>query len=236
MARKPAQVTTNLANEEIAALEAPTIIFGADALRARKNVSDRFGDYELFEEIARGGMGVVYKARQISLNRIVAVKMILHARFNNAEFVQRFQVEAEAAGNLRHPNIVAIYEVGQEDDQHFFSMEYVEGRDLASMVRDQSLPARRTAQLVEKIARAIHHAHQHGILHRDLKPSNVLIDVEGEPRITDFGLAKRVTGLDASETRQSDSDSDRERTGARLAELHVARTSRGPKPRGRCAN
>ena len=145
-------------------------------------------------------MGVVYKARQISLNRIVAVKMILHARFNDAEFVQRFRVEAEAAGNLHHPNIVAIYEIGQEEDQHYFSMEYVEGRDLASLVRDQPLPARRTAQLVEKIARAIHYAHQHGILHRDLKPSNVLIDVEGEPRITDFGLAKRVTSSDASGT------------------------------------
>jgi serine/threonine protein kinase len=109
---------------------------------------NRFSDYELIQEIARGGMGVVYKARQISLNRIVAVKMILHARFNNAEFVQRFRVEAEAAGNLRHANIVGIYEVGQEDDQHYFSMEYVEGRDLGSLVREQPLPAKRTAQLV----------------------------------------------------------------------------------------
>jgi WD40 repeat protein/serine/threonine protein kinase len=170
-----------------------------------KEPLDQFGDYELFEEIARGGMGVVYKARQISLNRIVAVKMILHARFNNAEFVQRFRVEAEAAGNLRHPNIVAIYEIGQEEDQHYFSMEYVEGRDLASLVRDQSLPARHAAQLVEKIARAIHYAHQHGVLHRDLKPSNVLLDLEGEPRITDFGLAKRVTSSDASGARHSES-------------------------------
>jgi WD40 repeat protein/tRNA A-37 threonylcarbamoyl transferase component Bud32 len=171
-----------------------------------KQAPDHFGDYELVEEIARGGMGVVYKARQISLNRIVAVKMILHARFNDADFVQRFRVEAEAAGNLHHPNIVAIYEIGQEDDQHYFSMEYVEGQNLAALVRDQPLPARRTAQLVEKIARAIHHAHQRGILHRDLKPSNVLIDLEGEPRITDFGLAKRVTSSDASETWASDSN------------------------------
>src|ERR1043166_2530053 len=173
---------------------------GPISLAAEKN---RFSDYELIQEIARGGMGVVYKARQISLNRIVAVKMILHARFNNAEFVQRFRVEAEAAANLHHANIVAIYEIGQEDDQHYFSMEYVEGRDLASLVRDQPLPPKRTAQLVEKIARAIHYAHQHGILHRDLKPSNVLIDVEGEPRITDFGLAKRVSSTDGGRSSES---------------------------------
>ena len=207
LAHDVARVTIHPANEETAALDVPTVVTAArDVLGGGKKPFDQFGDYELFEEIARGGMGVVYKARQISLNRMVAVKMILHARFNNAEFVQRFRVEAEAAGNLRHPNIVAIYEIGQEEDQHYFSMEYVEGRDLASLVRDQPLPARRTAQLVEQIARAIHYAHQHGILHRDLKPSNVLIDVEGEPRITDFGLAKRVTRSDASGTRPSDSE------------------------------
>jgi len=206
LAHEAAGVTTDPANEATSAQAAPTVIAAADAPGAGKKPADQFGDYELFEEIARGGMGVVYKARQISLNRIVAVKMILHARFNNAEFVQRFRVEAEAAGNLRHPNIVAIYEIGQEQDQHYFSMEYVAGRDLASLVRDQPLPPRRAAQLVEKIARAIHYAHQHGILHRDLKPSNVLIDVEGEPRITDFGLAKRVNSSDASGTRPSDSE------------------------------
>jgi eukaryotic-like serine/threonine-protein kinase len=201
---KATSVAMNPGNE---VPDVPTIVISAtDVLGAGEKLSDRFGDFELLEEIARGGMGVVYKARQISLNRIVAVKMILHARFNNAEFVQRFRVEAEAAGNLRHPNIVAIYEIGQEEDQHYFSMEYVEGRDLGSLVRDQPLPARRTAQLVEKIARAIHHAHQNGILHRDLKPSNVLIDVEGEPRITDFGLAKRVNSSNASGTRASESE------------------------------
>src|SRR4051812_34210544 len=151
-----------------------------------------FGDYELIEEIARGGMGVVYRARQISLNRTVAIKMLLHGKFANAEFVQRFRAEAEAAGNLRHPNIIAIYEIGQENGQHFFSMEYIEGRDLASLVREQPLPARRAAQYVEIIAEAIHYAHQHGILHRDLKPSNVLMDVEGNLRVGDFGLAKRM--------------------------------------------
>jgi serine/threonine-protein kinase len=163
LAHEAAGVTTDPVNEATSAQAAPTVIAAADAPSAGKKPADQFGDYELFEEIARGGMGVVYKARQISLNRIVAVKMILHARFNNAEFVQRFRVEAEAAGNLRHPNIVAIYEIGQEQDQHYFSMEYVAGRDLASLVRDQPLPPRRAAQLVEKIARAIHYAHQHGI-------------------------------------------------------------------------
>jgi WD40 repeat protein/serine/threonine protein kinase len=216
LVHEAAKVTIHSATEEKAVPDTPTVVISAkDVLGAGEKRLDHFGDYELFEEIARGGMGVVYKARQVSLNRIVAVKMILHARFNNAEFVQRFRVEAEAAGNLRHPNIVAIYEIGQEEDQHYFSMEYVEGRDLASLVRDQPLPARRTAQLVEKIARAIHYAHQHGILHRDLKPSNVLIDVEGEPRITDFGLAKRVTSSESSGARPSESNF-RPGTGARL--------------------
>src|SRR5262245_45614159 len=164
LAHDAARATSHPANEETAAPDVPTVVTTAkDVLGAGKKPSDRFGDYELFEEIARGGMGVVYKARQISLNRIVAVKMILHARFNNAEFVQRFRVEAEAAANLHHSNIVAIYEIGQEEDQHYFSMEYVQGRDLASLVRDQPLPAKRAAQLTEKIARAIHYAHQHGI-------------------------------------------------------------------------
>ena len=207
LTHKAPRLTTNPATEEEGFADIPTVVISPmDRPRAGNALSERFGDYELLEEIARGGMGVVYKARQISLNRIVAVKMILHARFNDAGSVQRFRVEAEAAGNLRHPNIVAIYEIGQEEDQHYFSMEYVEGRDLASLVRDQPLPAKRTARLVEKIAGAIHYAHQHGVLHRDLKPANVLIDVEGEPRITDFGLAKRVAGSEVSGTLSSDSE------------------------------
>jgi serine/threonine protein kinase len=124
--------------------------------------------------------------------------MILHARFNNPEFVRRFRAEAEAAANLRHPNIVGIYEIGEEDGQHYFSMEYVEGRDLAALVREQPLPPLRAARHVKTIAEAIHYAHQHGILHRDLKPSNVLVDLNGEVRITDFGLAKRVAGTESS--------------------------------------
>ncbi len=151
-----------------------------------------FGDYELVEEIARGGMGVVYRARQVSLNRIVAVKMLLFGKFSSDEFVKRFHTEAEAAASLQHPNIVAIHEVGEQDGQHYFSMDYVAGKNLADLVRDNPLPAKRAAGYIRTIAEAIHYAHQRGILHRDLKPSNVLIDEFDQPRITDFGLAKQL--------------------------------------------
>jgi tetratricopeptide (TPR) repeat protein len=153
-----------------------------------------FGDYELLEEIARGGMGVVYRARQISLNRTVAVKMILAGRLASAAEVQRFRAEAAAAANLQHPSIVAIHEVGEHEGQHYFSMDFVEGQNLAQLVREGPLPASRAAAYVRTIAEAIQFAHEHGILHRDLKPSNVLIDTGDVPRITDFGLAKRVKG------------------------------------------
>ena len=160
-----------------------------------------FGDYELLEELGHGGMGVVYKAKQVSLNRIVAVKMILPARLISEVAVKRFQAEAEAAANLQHPNIVAVHEVGVHDGQHYFSMDYVEGRSLAELVREHTLPAKRAAEYVQRIAEAVHYAHQQGTLHRDLKPSNVLIDTHDRPRVTDFGLAKRLendSGLTAS--------------------------------------
>lgn len=151
-----------------------------------------FGDYELLEEIARGGMGIVYKARQVSLKRPVALKMILAGEFATEAELKRFRTEAEAAANLQHPNIVAIHEIGEHNGQHYFSMDYVEGRNLAELTNGQPMQAQRAAGYVKTIAEAIHFAHQRGTLHRDLKPQNVLIDTSDRVRITDFGLAKQT--------------------------------------------
>jgi eukaryotic-like serine/threonine-protein kinase len=151
-----------------------------------------FGDYELLEEIARGGMGVVYKARQMSLNRVVAVKMLLSGPTADGTFVKRFQAEARAVAGLHHPNIVAIHEIGVHEGQHYFSMDYVEGQTLEERGRDNAVPPALAADYLQTIARAVHCAHGHGVLHRDLKPSNVLVDALDQPRVTDFGLAKRL--------------------------------------------
>ena len=150
-----------------------------DGIGPGKHIS-YVGDYELLEEVARGGMGVVYKARQKTLGRIVAVKMMLTGRLANEDDVKRFQIEAQAAASLQHPNIVPIHEVGQHEGLHYFSMDLVEGRSLSAVLRENVLPAKQAASHVRQMAEAIHYAHQQGTLHRDQKPSKVLIDIEGK--------------------------------------------------------
>ena len=164
-------------------------------LAARHNIDPDqcIADYLLVDKIAEGGMGVVYRAKQLSLNRTVALKMIRAGEFADVEEIRRFRVEAEAAAKLTHPNIVPIYQIGEDKGQHFFSMALVEGHSLADMIREQPMKPRRAAEYVAKVAQAVHYAHQQGIIHRDIKPANVLVDTNDEPKVTDFGLAKQIT-------------------------------------------
>jgi predicted Ser/Thr protein kinase len=166
---------------------APPVIDHGD-----ERVLRHFGDYELLEEIAQGGIGVIYRARQRSLNRMVAVKMLLLGPRASTDFVKRFRTEASAAASLQHANIVAIHEVGVFGGEHYLVMDLVDGPNLAQLIKAQPLSSQRAASYLKTVAEAIHYAHERGILHRDLKPSNVLIDENDQPRVTDFGLAKRM--------------------------------------------
>lgn len=171
--------------------------------KKEKTPPREFGKYELLEEIGRGGMGVVHKAKQKDLNRTVALKLILSSQFASDEIVNRFYEEARAAGRLHHPHIVGIHEVDEFQGQHYFAMDYIEGESLAEIIaNNNTLDAESAAECLGKVAHAVHYLHENGIVHRDLKPGNILIDDAGNPYVTDFGLAKVF-----------DSDNDNTKTG-----------------------
>jgi serine/threonine-protein kinase len=190
-------------------LPGPTIAFSHDSPSSSSPADVAAGwradqisvpGYEIVGELGRGGMGVVYKARQIGLNRLVALKMVLAGAHAGGEQLARFRIEAEAVARLQHPNIVQVYEIGESDGLPYFSLEFVGGGCLTDKIHRRPQPAREAADLIETLARAMQYAHERGIVHRDLKPANVLLTADGMPKITDFGLAKRLEG-DASQTR-----------------------------------
>ncbi|REJ94179.1 MAG: serine/threonine protein kinase [Planctomycetota bacterium] len=176
----------------------------------------RLGDYELLSELGRGGMGIVYKARHLPLNRVVALKMILRGEFASTDDIERFSKEALAAARLEHPHIVSVYEVGRYQDQPFFSMQFVEGSTLADRIAQGPVPAREAAELLIPVCRAIAAAHRAGILHRDLKPSNILLDNNNRPLVTDFGLAKHLPSANERDQANAPTVTDITRSGAIL--------------------
>ena len=171
---------------------APDLAFRDDPPPTPREIPVRLGKYLIDAEIARGGMGVVYKGRQEGLDRVVAIKMLLGGFASDPASLQRFHREARAAAKLRHPNIVAIHEVGDSNGTPFFTMDYIEGKSLDGLLRDGPMRPEEGARILRDVARAVHHAHEAGIIHRDIKPGNVLLDAEGKPLVTDFGLAKDV--------------------------------------------
>ena len=154
------------------------------------------GEYEILEEVARGGMGIVFRARQQKLGRLVALKMILAGRLADTADVERFHRESRAAGQLKHVNIVAVHDVGEHEGRHYFTMDFVEGQSLAEVIRDETLAPRKAAKIAQITAKAVQYAHEQGIVHRDLKPANVLLDADDQPHVTDFGLARMLESVD----------------------------------------
>lgn len=175
--------------------DAPTLLSSESSLTSTESAFAAaplrdFGPYELLDEIGRGGMGVVYRARHKALGAVVAVKLIRSSQLASQQEVQRFYQEARAAAGLSHSHIIKVHDVGEYSGQHFLSMDLVDGPNLADLLKDGAVDPERAAQLMADIARAVHYLHTRGIVHRDLKPSNILLDEDGEPYVTDFGLAK----------------------------------------------
>jgi serine/threonine protein kinase len=155
-----------------------------------------FGTYEIIDEISRGGVGIVYRARQKGLNRIVALKVLQGGASARSEQVQRFLYEAQSAAKLQHPNIVPIHDFGSHDGQYYFTMDFIEGQSLADLMARGPLQPREALEIIKEATGALHYAHEQGIIHRDIKPGNILLDKEGRVKITDFGLAKEISRED----------------------------------------
>lgn len=170
-----------------------TFIVGVHRKPASQNFSD-IGDYRIESEVATGGMGIVYRARHTVLNRNVALKMIKAGELASEQEIRRFRTEAEAAANLDHPNIVSVFEVGEHSGRHFYAMSFVEGQSLSELVMEGPVPQKSAVEICRKTAQAVAYAHLHGVIHRDLKPGNILLDADGQPKVTDFGLARKVEG------------------------------------------